>query len=39
MSAVSINGMRPGVRLRIMLTLISLALLAYTVGAPYDHGG
>lgn len=27
------------VRLRILLTLISLATLLYTIGAPHEHGG
>jgi len=26
-------------KIRILLTLLALATLLYTVGAPYDHGG
>jgi hypothetical protein len=31
--------MRIGVKMHIMLALISLAMLLYTVGAPFDQGG
>jgi len=26
-------------KIRILLTLLALATLLYTVGAPYEHGG
>ncbi|CUU53679.1 hypothetical protein Ga0074812_101177 [Parafrankia irregularis] len=31
--------MKPRIGIRLVMLLISLALLMYTVGAPYNHGG